>query len=117
MPELLPFSNRKRVYMRISLLGTTFSIKVDEEPEYVSDLVEMISQKLKNVENSLPTKDPLKTAIITCLLLSDELEKVKRELNTLKTTSSSGTEADEQAEEILGRIEKHLRILDEWLDR
>jgi len=95
-------------------LGTSFSIRVDEEPEYISDLVDLISRKIKDVENSLSSKDPLKTAILTCLLLSDELVKARSELNALKTGSSYDGIADKQAEEILGRIERQLQILDEW---
>ena len=61
--------------LRIDVLGTSFTISAEEEPEYLSRLLEKYRKTVENVERISGLKDPLKTAILTGFLLCDDLEK------------------------------------------
>jgi len=63
--------------VQISLLGTSFSIQADEDSEYLARIVEYLGKKVQEIETSVAIKDPLRVAILTGLLLTDELFKEK----------------------------------------
>ena len=63
--------------VQISLLGTSFSIQADEDSEYLARIVEYLEKKVREIETSVAIKDPLRVAILTGLLLADELFKEK----------------------------------------
>ncbi len=67
---------------QINLLGTSFTIKSDEDPEYLSRTVEYLSKKIKQIELSSITKDPLRTSILSGILLVDELFKNKERFSS-----------------------------------
>ena len=75
----------------IRLLGSSFSLKVDEDPVYFDSLIEYIEKKISMVESQMGVRDPLRTAIISCILLTDELFKERH--NPAKGLSEK--EADE----------------------
>ena len=64
--------------MRISLLGTSFSIQTDEDPEYVNQLVAYFESKINSVGTGTPSGEPLKKAIIAGILIADELFREKQ---------------------------------------
>ena len=59
--------------LHIQLLGTSFSIQTDEKPEYLQSLLSYLEKKIAETERALPTRDPLRIAILTGLFLVDEL--------------------------------------------
>lgn len=61
--------------MRVELLGTSFEIRTDEDPEYVRNLVRYYEQRVRDVRGSVPTNDMLRVAILAGILLADELHK------------------------------------------
>lgn len=63
--------------VHISLLGTSFTIQADEDPDYLTRIVEYLSKKVKEVESSVSVRDPLRIAILSGLLVADELFKEK----------------------------------------
>lgn len=65
--------------MRIDLLGTSFTIETDESPEYLERIVEYYRDRLREIESSVSTTDPLKKAILAAILSIDELFKLKEE--------------------------------------
>ncbi len=76
---------------RIRLLGSSFSLKVDEDPIYFDSIIDYIEKKISKVEAQMGVRDPLRTAIISCILLTDELFKERN--NPVKGLSEK--EADE----------------------
>jgi cell division protein ZapA (FtsZ GTPase activity inhibitor) len=61
--------------MRIELLGTSFTLQSDEDPDYVTDLVDFFKSKIEETRSGVSTRDPLKLAILSALLVTDELFK------------------------------------------
>lgn len=65
--------------MRIDLLGTSFSIETDESPEYLERIIHYYRGRIREIESSVSTSDPLKKAILAAILSIDELFSLKEE--------------------------------------
>ena len=65
--------------MQVDLLGTSFSIQTDEEPEYVQKLLRFLEEKITETSQSVQTSDPLKIAIISAMMIADELFQSRNE--------------------------------------
>jgi cell division protein ZapA (FtsZ GTPase activity inhibitor) len=63
--------------MRIDLLGAEFSIKTDQDPVYLEEVVEVYREKVNEVLRTVGTSDNLKTAILAGILTADELLQQK----------------------------------------
>jgi cell division protein ZapA (FtsZ GTPase activity inhibitor) len=63
--------------LRISMLGTSFSISADEDSGYLESLLERYRIVVENTKKATGLTDPLKAAILTGFLLCDEIEKLK----------------------------------------
>jgi cell division protein ZapA (FtsZ GTPase activity inhibitor) len=61
--------------MKVNLLGTSFTLQSDEPAEYLEAVVEEYESKLDEIRSSVETSDPVKLAILTGILLVDELMK------------------------------------------
>ena len=90
--------------MRIDLLGTSFTIETDESPEYLERIVAYYRERIREIESSVSTTDPLKKAILAAILSIDELFTVKEE------QLPAG-----EAEEFSQIAERLIRTLDETL--
>jgi|UPI000854AB17 cell division protein ZapA len=89
----------------IEILGTNLKVNTDEDPRYISQLIEYLREKTAEVQASARIEDPLKISILTSIYLIDELYK----------KSGSGIElpGDREASQLtLQMIEK----LDQSLD-
>lgn len=95
-------------HVQIQILGATFTIQADEDPEYLSRLVEYLSDKVHEIERTVSTKDPLRISILAGILLADELFKDRERLNsTLSPTESE--EAEQIAQRLIRSIDESLR--------
>jgi cell division protein ZapA (FtsZ GTPase activity inhibitor) len=63
--------------LRINMLGTSFSISADEDPEYLESLLKRYEIVVENTKKATGLTDPLKAAILSGFLLCDEIEKLK----------------------------------------
>ena len=106
--------------MRIEVLGTSFTIQTDEDPEYVADIVDYYKTKVQEVRQSVRTGDSLKLAILSGLLAVDELFQQRAENAQDDTRDSAKGEGDaqkaEQAEEIARITDDLIQQLDESLE-
>ena len=84
--------------MRIELLGTSFTIRTDEDPEYLREVVEHFREKVAEIQRSVGTEDPLKIAILAGILTSDEL--LKRTGSERRSAGEAGRMADRMIEEL-----------------
>ena len=62
--------------MRIELLGTSFTVQTDEDPEYFREVVEHFRSKVEEIRESVSTTDPLKIAILAGILAADDYMKL-----------------------------------------
>ena len=82
--------------MRIELLGTSFTVHTDEDPERLRDIVDYYKTKVQEIQSSVSTSDELKVAILAGLLSVDELFKTREEAGPASSVST--TEAAESGE-------------------
>ncbi len=80
--------------MKIELLGTSFSIQTDEDPQYVQDLVDYFRTKVQDVQTRLTSGDPLKIAIVAGVLTADELFRLREQAAAAEAGAVSGSAAD-----------------------
>ncbi|MFW5684614.1 MAG: cell division protein ZapA [Spirochaetota bacterium] len=62
--------------MIIELLGTSFNVRTDEDPEYFREVVAHFRSKVEEIQQSVSTTDPLKIAILAGILAADEYMKL-----------------------------------------
>lgn len=89
--------------VRVDLLGTSFAVESDEEPEYMQRLVAYYAGRVKEIERGVKTNDRLKQAILAALLVTDELFRERR----------GATEVERATADLLHFIDKSLDTLEE----
>jgi len=62
------------------ILGTTFSITVEEDEAYLQKVLAQYRAAVENTQNISGINDPLNIAILTGFLLCDEINKMKQHL-------------------------------------
>ncbi|MDR2796006.1 MAG: cell division protein ZapA [Spirochaetaceae bacterium] len=93
--------------LRVDLLGTSFSITVDEDAFYLKILLDKYRRVVENAQRTTGLDDPLKTAIIAGFLLCDEVEKLRARENTGLGVFNS-IQAEELTLDLIDRIENAL---------
>ena len=62
---------------KLDILGTSFTISVDEDPEYLKEILEQYRKTTENTKKIFGLSNPLVTAILSGFLLCDELARLK----------------------------------------
>ena len=88
----------------IQVLGTSFKIQVNEDPEYMERILEHLKTVINKVELTTSIKDPLKTAILSSVFVIDELYKLKEN----SSDPSIEKEVSELTEKIISCIDNVL---------
>jgi len=65
--------------VRIHLLGTSLSIRSSEDPRYLHALVQEVERRFEQVRKNMGLSDPLRIAIISSILLTDDLKKLQQD--------------------------------------
>lgn len=63
--------------IRVDVLGTSFSLSVDEEPLYLQTILGRYRTVIDNTQKITGLTDPLKIAILAGIQLCDDLEKLR----------------------------------------
>jgi cell division protein ZapA len=92
--------------VKIEILGTSFVVQSDEEPEYLSRIVEYYKSKVTEVRTSAPSADSLKCAILTGVIIADELFKEKQ---GAKSVPPDGEELSRITDRLIGRLDESLK--------
>ncbi len=92
-------------HVTLNVLGTSLTIKSDEEPEYMSEVVTYLEQKIKETEKLVKLEDPLKVCILSALLLTDELLKERRKKSGTDMNAEDSLEIERIAADMIRRIE------------
>lgn len=90
------------------MLGTSFAIQADENPEYLNALYTHYKKTISQIEATSGLSEPLKVAIIAGILLADELykEKMKR---SEQPSSIDLAEAEKLALGMISRIDQVIK--------
>jgi len=63
--------------VEVQILGQSYSIKTDEEEEYIKTLAKYIDEKLKEIYNIVPSITQTKATVMAAFGIADELFKIK----------------------------------------
>lgn len=63
--------------IEVQILGQSYSIKTDEDEEYIRSLARYIDDKLKEIFNALPNISQSKATVMAAFGIADELFKLK----------------------------------------
>jgi cell division protein ZapA (FtsZ GTPase activity inhibitor) len=85
--------------IRVHLLGTSFTIRTTEDPEYFTSLIRYVENKYEEIRRNMGISDPLRIAIISSILVSDELFK----------TSADSSQVETMTNEMIELIDKNLK--------
>lgn len=99
--------------LRIELLGTAFTIQANENSEYLEKLLGYYKQITDNVKQIDSVKSPLQIAILSGIMLCDELYKEKENKITSKNgqvqiNTEEQKELERRTNEMIKKIEKVL---------
>lgn len=102
--------------LRIEMLGTVFTIQANENSEYLQRLLGYYKQITDDVEKIDSIKSPLQIAILSGIMICDELYKEKQNKIALEnTTVLEGQNIEEQnkieqkTKEMIEKIQKVLK--------
>ncbi len=100
----------KKSTLSITILGTSFSIQADEDSEYLNRLLQYYESVVQNIQNTTPLKEPLKTAVLAGIMLTDELFKAQLSHDSIKENCTK-TELAELEKRTLKMIDSIDQIL------
>ncbi len=75
--------------VQVEILGQTYSIKGQNNQDYIRELASFLDAKMKDVQKGTGTVDPLRVAILTALTITDELYHLRDQLKALEETSDT----------------------------
>ena len=90
---------------KINLLGSSFSLKIDEDPEYFKKIIKQIEIKISQIEEEMHVKDPLRIALLSCILIQDDLLKEK-ESKLQFQSEGDAAKAEQMTLEIISLIDR-----------
>jgi cell division protein ZapA (FtsZ GTPase activity inhibitor) len=64
----------------LDILGTSFTITVDEDPAYLQKVLTQYKAAVENTQAISGINEPLNISILTGYLLCDEINKIKQQL-------------------------------------
>jgi len=94
----------------IDILGTEITITTDEEPEYLDKLLSKYRQTIEKVRQVSGLRDPLKIAVLTGFLLSDDLEKAGTRAAKKEVKDMTASEAEELTLGMISRLDEALKV-------
>jgi len=69
--------------VEIQILGQGYTIRTDEDEEYIKSLAKYIDEKLKEIYNAAPNISQARAMVMTAFGITDELFKLRMELQHL----------------------------------
>ncbi|MEW5768686.1 MAG: cell division protein ZapA [bacterium] len=73
--------DNKKHRTEVEIFGQTYTIKGDEEPDYVRQLANYVDQEMRNITQKTNTTSTGKVAVLVALNIADELFKTRRLIN------------------------------------
>jgi cell division protein ZapA len=69
--------------VEVQILGQSYSIKTDEEEQYIKTLARYIDEKLKEIYNVVPSITQTKATVMAAFGIADELFKIRMQQENL----------------------------------
>jgi cell division protein ZapA (FtsZ GTPase activity inhibitor) len=93
--------------LSVQLLGTSFSLKSNENLDYLREVVAYYEEKVEETRRGVSLQDPLKIALLTGIVLADELLKERRRPGGL--SASDAEEAEKITRALIDKIDSILQ--------
>lgn len=74
--------------IRVHLLGTSFTIRTSEDPEHFSSVLRSVENRFEEIRRNMGVSDPLRIAIISSILATDELFKRTQDNSQLEAITN-----------------------------
>lgn len=101
--------------LRIEMLGTSFTIQANEDEEYLNNLLGYYQRITQDVQKIDSIKTPLQVAILSGIMIVDELYKEKQKCIAMEDGTYVPPAEDPNSEEIerrtLDMIDKITKVL------
>lgn len=94
--------------LSVQLLGTSFSLKSTENLDYLRDVVAYYEGKVEETRRGVSLQDPLKIALLTGIVLADELMK-ERGKQAGNLSVSEADEAERITRALIDKIDSILQ--------
>ena len=93
--------------LQIDVLGTSFSIKANEDDEYLSKLLGYYTKIVEEIQKSGMMKNDMHVSILAGIMLCDELYKQKSKTARFSQsmTTDSDSEASKLAEDMIRKLD------------
>ena len=101
--------------LRIEMLGTGFTIQSTENDEYLEKLLGYYKRITQDVQNIDSIKTPLQVAILSGIMLCDELYKEKSKKVALENGTYTNEQPSFDSEEIERRTAEMISKIDKVL--
>lgn len=89
--------------LQINILGTSFAFNADQDDDYLNQLLHYYTKIVEPIEKGGALSDPLQIAIMTGILMCDELFQEKSRNARMKNAASKSS-ADSEVEKITQRL-------------
>ena len=93
----------------LDVLGTSFTITVDEDPDYLNEILTQYRAAVENTKELFQIKEPLTAAILTGYMVSEELHRLRKQNEgKVVVREDEAREAEALAKNMFARIDKVL---------
>ena len=86
--------------VEVEILGQRYKIEGEDSSEYLKKVADFVDFRMKEVMKETGLVDSYKIAILTCLIIADELFRTKKKLSQLQE------EFERKVESLIKKIEE-----------
>lgn len=79
--------------VEVTILGQKYTVKGEAPEEYIQQLANYVSEKIREVYAVSPNITPLKASILAAITIADEFHKLKNEEETIAKSIEEKTVA------------------------
>ena len=95
--------DEQKSFVRVSIFGHEYTVKAPADPEYIKEIAEYVSNRMKEVEQGLSTDQTIsRIAILTAMNIADELFASK------KTISMKSGKVEDRIQSLVEYIDENL---------
>jgi len=95
------------------ILGTSFSIAVDEDEAYLQKVLAQYRKAVENTQAISGINEPLNVAILTGFLLCDEINKMKQQMEEANgAVQEEAGEAEKRTLNMIANLEQMLKTFE-----
>ena len=95
--------DEQKSLVRVSIFGHEYTVKAPADPEYIKEVAEYVSKKMKEVEGGLASdQTTARIAILTAMNIADELFAKK------KLTSMTSGDIEDRIQSLVDYIDESL---------